>query len=423
LLAMKVLVVLGCMCWVGGIAQPTQSTQGGFCDLKPSNNPGKATVADLVGVDMFGLDLFKDVAKNIPATQNMFMSPLSVWSMLSIALLGAKGVAKEELERVLRLPSTKQGVYKTQANLNKLLNELGAGEGNKPEVRNFNKAFFSNKIVLKDCVEKSFDNIEVRDFSNSGELAIKINGEVSKVTKGVIKDFLKPTDLNRAVFVLVNAIYFKGFWETQFDSRFTSEWDFKDVNNKKISKVQMMVEETDFKNGFAKELRAEVVELPYANSNISMVLLLPGSRHSLSGPQQDTELAPTLAALNPASLEKALKELHLSNLQIAVPKFKIEKSTDVKPSLNTLGLKTLMTGQGSLSDFSGENLVLSDIIHKAAITVDETGTEAAAVTGGITLLSLPPSVHFNRPFIFLIHDKNLKITLFTGIINNPAAVE
>ena len=46
---MKVLVVLGCMCWVGGIAQPTQSTQGGFCDLKPYNNPGKATVADLVG--------------------------------------------------------------------------------------------------------------------------------------------------------------------------------------------------------------------------------------------------------------------------------------------------------------------------------------------------------------------------------------
>jgi len=276
------------------------------------------------------------------------------------------------------------------------------------------------------------------DFSDANVAATKINGDVSRATKGVIPDLLQSSDVARALFVLTNAVYFKGAWETAFDSSQTKPQPFYDHKNKEIASVPMIARTGDFNSGFSAELKAGLLEIPYANSNISMIVMLPEQKAACQqltqrfGPvrskrqtnpcQEEQGIAPTLAALTPQRVESALqRDMESVKMLVALPKFELEKQAELEPTLHSMGLTKLMSPQADLTDFSNANLFVNAIVHKAAITVNEAGTEAAAATGGIIPLSRPETFWVDRPFVFLLRDNHLKTTLFAGAVQNPAA--
>lgn len=160
------------------------------------------------------------------------------------------------------------------------------------------------------------------------------------------------------------------------------------------------------------ELEAQLLELPYIGDHLSMIIILP----------RENEGLPILKSkLNQQNLRQELASMKQVNVEIHLPKFKVEQTYDLNDVLKCLGFKNVFSDD---ADFSGINgfkyLKVSDVIHKVVIEVDEKGTEAAAATGiRMTPLSLryPPVFKANHPFLYLIRDKRNDVILFLGQIN------
>jgi len=387
-----------------------------------SNTPGVAGSKNLfnfTGVDIFGHRLFKDLARVHPAGENLVLSPFSIWSGLSLALMGAKGNTKRQLEAALGLPSSKLQAFRHKFAISYLINALGNGENGRPHVRNFDKGYFDQSLRLKQCVAHVLHDLDTLDFSKPGDVADIINSEVSQATGGVIRNLLDADALRNIQMVLVNAVYIKGFWDNKFDVDQTVPVQFYDSRGTNLSIVQMMRQSAEFKIVASTALGATMLEMPYQNSNMSMLFLLPDS-----GPGQNPDVNAVLAGLNPYTLDEALGEARKRQVQLFVPKFdlKSQVSDELQGVLTNMGISDLfITERADLSDFTSTPLALTGVIHQAAIKVDEEGAVAAAATALVgTRSGFTTNFFLNRPFVFLIYEKTLKVTLFAGIVNDPS---
>ncbi|KAK8762409.1 hypothetical protein V5799_026319 [Amblyomma americanum] len=259
--------------------------------------------------------------------------------------------------------------------------------------------------------------IESVDFKNDCEsVRQQINAWVEKVTESKIKDLLPVGGVDDCTsLILVNAIYFKGFWKSPFDAYATHRSDFHlDSKNKK--EVDMMYKKKAYKMCTNDELGVAVVEIPYQGDKTSMVVLLPNDIEGLSK-LEDNLTAPKLVDL--------MKNLRSGvDVELYLPKFKLEQAIGLKATLQALGIKEFFTSEADLSAITGQkNLVASDVIHKAFVEVDEKGTEAAAATAVIMVgccmsASVPVTYKFvvDRPFLFLIRSHDPEVVLFMGSV-------
>jgi len=250
--------------------------------------------------------------------------------------------------------------------------------------------------------------IQALDFSNPTAVNT-INNWVSQNTKGYIPTILNSIPGN-AVMYLVNAMYFKSSWEESFDATKTKPLPFYLDDNSTIQ-ASFMTGNIDF--NYYTDLKANVYELPYSNSKYSMVIVTPANGNSLS------QLA---AGLDSAQWKTWTANLRQGKGTVTMPKFTFSYGANLNSALSDLGLGIAFSDNADFSLISPAKLKISQVIHKAFVDVDESGTTAAAATsvGVVTSIAGPafnPTI--NHPFIFAIREMSSGLILFVGVVNNP----
>ena len=255
------------------------------------------------------------------------------------------------------------------------------------------------------------------DFKNNPEAARQeINAWVEKQTADKIKGLLGPGSVNNNTrLVLTNAIYFLGNWTEPFKPAATSEQDFSVSVGKKV-KSPLMHQVHKFRYYANRSL--QVLELPYKGGDLSMLVLLPLEADGLSAVE---------SGLSAAGIGRLHASLQPEDVEVYLPKFKLETSYELNGPLEALGMKrAFVAGQADFSGMDGGTgyFSLSQVFHKAFVDVNERGTEAAAATAVHVLgaAAVPPHQFVFRadhPFLFLICDNQSGSILFLGRMMEP----
>lgn len=219
--------------------------------------------------------------------------------------------------------------------------------------------------------------------------------------------------------VLVNAVYFKGSWEDEFRKEDTANAPFR-LNKEDQKTVKMMYQKKKLPFGYIQDLKCRVLELPYRGKELSMIILLPDDIEDGSTGLKKIEEQLTLEKLH--EWTKA-ENLDWVEVNVHLPKFKLEESYDLNSHLAHLGIEDLFSRKADLSGMSGtRDLFISKVVHKSFVEVNEEGTEAAAATAGIaTFAMLMHEENFvaDHPFIFFIRHNPSSHILFLGRLSSP----
>ncbi|XP_061096084.1 leukocyte elastase inhibitor-like [Conger conger] len=400
----------------------------------------------------FSLDLFKYITEH-KKTDNIFYSPLSISSALAMVYMGARGNTATQMAEVLRFRKEKKpeapglqqqqvkrplppGVMKSplheaddgiHAGFNKLMSELNK-EGAPYALSLANRLYgeqsyeFVEKYI-QDTKKLFQAELETVDFKSKAEdERVKINSWVEKQTQDKIKNLLSKGAVdNMTSLVLVNAIYFKADWDKKFKGRDTYEQLFK-LNKNESKPVQMMEQTGKFGLAFIPEVNCQILEMPYIGKELSMLIILPKEIEDVSTGLERLERELTYNKLIEWTQPEKMESIRLL---LAVPKFKMEESYDLKDILVNMEMKDAF--DLSKSDFSGmspsNDLVISKVVHKAFVEVNEEGTEAAAATAVTMMLgcAMPPPDQFiaDHPFLFFIRHNLTQSILFYGRFCSP----
>ncbi len=213
---------------------------------------------------------------------------------------------------------------------------------------------------------------------------------------------------------LINAIYFKGEWTTQFVPELTRSHGFNLADGGRVD-VPMMQYPHSARVGYFRGAGVEAVDLSYGDGAFSLTIVMPEEAGLIGG---------LVGSLTPSRWQGIVDGLERSSMNVVMPKFKLEYELEMKDVLSSLGMGVAFAP--SEADFSGiydgrPPVYISKVKHKTFVDVDEVGTEAAAVTG-VTIMptSMPPTVTVDRPFVFAIREQASGTILFVGVMMNPA---
>lgn len=374
---------------------------------------------DLSGITDFGLDLLRELVPD-GSQENVFFSPYSIWSALALAFFGSSGNTEVELQSALRV-SSKIGTLRLWKAL-EITYQLRSLIGGSYTFNLANRIYVDENISFRTCIKGLLSNeVQYINFLDNVGASDKINDFVSDTTGGRITDLMTPDMLSDAQLVLVNAAYFKGVWQNQFDPKKTRSKDF--TNGQITGKVKMMHLNTKLNYGKFEELGGHLLELPYESNVISMYLLLPFKAG-------DDEFNDVVQALNGSVLHDAMSNLVLKTVNLQLPKFSLETTLEdeLSVALGNIGIVDLFNRTtADLTRFvENAELAIDKGIHKAFIEVSEEGVEAAAATALIISTraggGLPKDViyfHCNRPFIYFLYDNDTNNVLFLGAFKSP----
>ncbi|XP_008201831.1 alaserpin isoform X5 [Nasonia vitripennis] len=370
------------------------------------------------GTGHFATNFFKQVSAENKG-KNLISSPLSAHVVLSMAAFGAGGNTAVQMRQSLHMPAddvvSKQG-------FENLIDTLNNVENVTLEVAN--KMYLANNLKLKSDY-KSLTSGTFRseateiDTSKPAESAKVVNDWVDERTHHKIKDIVKEDDITSDTrMLLLNAVYFKGKWAKEFKKEGTQDKIFH-VDAKTEKKVPTMFASGSYVYGELPDLKAKFVELPYENKDLKMVIIVPDEIEGLSAIQENLE------SFNHTRLAEAGSE---REVQLYIPKFKIESTIDLKKPLEALGMTDMFSNAANFTGISDEPLKVGKVLQKAFIEVNEEGSEAAAVTvikirpvSALLYEEEPTIINVDRPFAFGIFYHNTKTILFSGYIVNPTA--
>ena len=350
---------------------------------------------------------------------NIFFSPFSLSTAMAMTYEGARGQTAQEIKQVFHYPESLEVMREEFAEIINLINK----KDKKYELRTANALWAQKAYPLLteyvSPVEKYYGGkVSDLDFARETENSrLIINHWVEEQTNNRIKDLIPPGVLNQLTrLVLTNAIYFKGNWENQFPPGNTREEEFMVTPEKKVKVPMMSIREKRF--NYLENDELQLVELPYAGQEISMLVLLP---------KKDLKsLEPGLTA---EKLNEYKKQLRSEKIDIYLPKFKFESIYMRGGKKGILGRRGRPTAfSPAEADFSGINgrrdFYLSEVVHQAFVEVNEEGTEAAAATGlvvGVTMVVKKLVFRADHPFIFIIQDRATGNILFMGRVVDPSA--
>ncbi len=388
----------------------------------PDNNPVENELqvtektAQLIRAENdFGFELYKHVFATEKKYENIMVSPLSVGLALAMTYNGANGETKEAMEKTLNVFGlTPQEINTSYRDLVSALKSLDP----KVLLEIANAIFYRNDFHVEQPfidLNQSFYNAEVAplDFSNQQEALNIINGWVADKTHDKIESIINQINRNHVMFLL-NAIYFKGTWQKEFNDENTKSLSFYTDDDSSIP-VETM-QRMDTLPYMANDLFS-AIELPYGAGDFSMYVFLPEAGHALEE---------IVNKLDKEIWEHWMKSFQVTQgVDIKLPRFKYEYEIMLNDVLTTMGMGIAFTGA---ADFTGINklgdLLIDYVKHKSFIEVNEEGTEAAAVTiVAIERTSAGPEkvpFYVNRPFMYAITEKQTGAILFLGTVKNPS---
>uniref|UniRef100_A0A1Q3FH69 Putative serpin n=1 Tax=Culex tarsalis TaxID=7177 RepID=A0A1Q3FH69_CULTA len=361
----------------------------------------------------FALELYKQIASS--DKKNVIISPLSISTCLSLAACGAAGQTAEEMFSVLKYDGAAQKQSVTEQ-----YGRVLAGLNANPTLNIANKVYVMEKYKVKasfgEVAQKSFySEAESVNFSENDAAAKKINGWVEQKTNDKIKNLIDPDSIDGSTrLVLVNAIHFKGTWKQQFDPEVTRPMPFWTTATESVD-VPMMINKKHFRYGKFDELGLSALELTYSDGDWSMLILLPNERDGLA------KLEGNLQNIDVVDL---LSRMSRQEVEVFLPRFKVEFDLDLTETLDKLGMGTMFTDKADFSELleQPEQVKVSQVVHKAFIEVNEEGTEAAAATGmRIARMCYFETAQFvaEHPFYFALLDTNSNLLTFNGRVRNP----
>ncbi|XP_059328487.1 serpin B6-like [Ammospiza nelsoni] len=363
----------------------------------------------------FAVDLLRRLCEK-NSGQNVFFSPFSISSALSMVLLGSRGSTEAQICKVLCLKNAQDAHSGYQS----LLSEIN-DPNTKYILRTANRLYgektFEFLPSFMESSQKSYHaGLEQMDFLHAWEDSRKqINGWVEERTEGKIQNLLAEGTLDSLTrLVLVNAIYFKSNWKEQFNKESTREWPFH-INKNETKPVQMMFKEANCNMTYIGDLQTKILELPYVGNELSMIILLPDAIQDGSTGLERLERELTLEKLMGWISPEMMNS---TEVKVYLPRFKLEEDYDLKPILRSMGMPDAF--ESGTADFSGispgNELVLSEVVHKSFVEVNEEGTEAAAVTGLVMNFCAMriPEFTADHPFLFFIRHKKTCSILFCG---------
>ncbi|XP_078794523.1 leukocyte elastase inhibitor-like isoform X3 [Oryzias latipes] len=370
----------------------------------------------------FSLDLFKQLS-NKDKTANVFYSPFSISSALAMVMLGARGTTASQMTESLKLRDSQDQVHASFAELLGQLNKPKASYALSVANRLFGEQTYQFVEEFLGNSRKHYKaELEKVNFMQGSEAArLNINTWVEKQTQGKIKDILAEGSLNNLTrLVLVNAIYFKGNWNKKFDAQETRDADFR-LNKNAKKTVKMMYRTSKFPLTYIPEINCQILEMPYKDKELSMLVFLPTDIEDSTTGLEKLEKALTYENFMEWTRPDMMNEVEV---RVGFPRFKMEQKYDMKKVLVSMGMADAF--DMSKCDFSGmspaNDLVLSEVFHKAFVEVNEEGTEAAAATAAVMMLRcalMPAAFIADHPFLFFIRHNSSMSILFAGRYCSP----
>lgn len=361
----------------------------------------------------FAFDLLESL-QEVQDDKNIFFSPVSISMALSMTNNGAAGDTYLEISKALATDEmTAEEVNKAYQSMHYDLEKLDPKVKLKIANSTWAREGFEVKRDFINTLRAYYDSeAYVRDF-NEMKTVDEINDWAADNTEDKIKKVIDVIDPNTVMF-LMNAIYFKGDWQVEFDKKLTEEADFF-VSANQQSRVQMMKTEADFE--YYEGDQVQIVDLPYGNGAFSMSVILPEESYSLD------ELIDDLDA---DRWEAWMKGLSKQALVVFMPSLELRYEKVLNDQLRELGMeKPFIPSQADFSHLSDQDVHISFVKHDSYLKIDEKGTEAAAVTTvGIRTTSVgpdpqPPVMRVDRPYLLVIRERSTDNLLFVGKILDP----
>jgi serine protease inhibitor len=341
---------------------------------------------------------------------NVFTSPLSASMALGMTMNGATGTTYDEMRATLGFgaSATETEIGESYKSLIALLRGLDPGVDFRIANSIWYRTGFPVHQAFLDQGRTWFDaRVSALDFASASAVPT-INDWVSTSTAGKIPTILDRIENDQVMF-LINAIYFKGSWRTRFDPARTITAPFHAVGGDQSAKLMR-------REGTMRWLQTadfDAVDLPYGNDAYAMTVVLPAAGKRIDD---------VAASLQPSAWSAWVSQFHDAEVDLQLPRFKLEWERGLIPDLKALGMRAAFTDGGA--DFSrmsplGTQLFISVVKQKTYVDVNEEGTEAAAVTNvGISVTSAPLRRAFvvDRPFVFVLRERLSGTILFMGKI-------
>ncbi|MBP8865229.1 MAG: serpin family protein [Acetobacterium sp.] len=363
----------------------------------------------------FGFNLYKNLARE---NENIMISPVSVSLAMAMVYNGANGATREDMARALNV----QGLELDRLNKNNLAllyyltsadPELTLNIANSIWMLEDFKFLEAFVATVKNDYQAEAKKLDFADPKS----ADVINKWVNDKTRGTIDQIVTPPIDSQTIMFLINAVYFKGSWTSPFETELTSEQAFNLVDGQTVT-VPTMYQSGSF--DYLKSSGFQALRLPYGeDEQMAMVLFLPDQNTSLSEFQNQ---------LNQDNWSNWQAHFEAKAGTLMLPKFTMEYEKSLNQVLAELGMGIAF--EPGKADFSGlaaaaaGDIYISNVKHKTFIQVDESGTEAAAVTSvEVGTTSMPAydfELNFDRPFFYAIEDSETGAIVFMGAVLDPS---
>ena len=379
------------------------------------------------GNNAFAFDLYRALSDG---EHNLFFSPFSISQALAMTSAGARGETLRQMEATLHYKLPQSELHPAFNALDLTLSSRGKGPPGAPNAAGEDGQYFrlnvANAIWGQDgnhflpefldvLAEHYGAGMMAMDFVGApDESRVRINDWVADETEEKVEDLLAPGVIKDSTrLVLTNAIYFNASWLWPFNPGDTEVRPFHLAEGGTVG-VPMMTETTKDFYGYARGNGYQAVDVPYSWGEMSMTILLPdeGGMREFQG------------SLSSVLLDQIMASIETDPVTLTMPLFEFESEFSLGDPLAEMGMPNAFSGGADFSGMTGSrDLWISEVVHKAFVSVDEEGTEAAAATGVVTPVSglskEPIEVTVDRPFIFLIRDTGTGTVLFLGRVSNP----
>ena len=339
----------------------------------------------------FQLSLFNEINKRKKG-QNLIISPLSIFQILSLTANGAKDKTQLEMVKTLQ---------------NEDIEDLNSINYEILEIfKNFTTLEIANAVMSKFLPTREFLDISEKYCAPYQELisAQQVNNWCDEKTHGKISKIIDELD-SAIQMILINAVYFKGTWKNTFNEKFTEKKDFYNKGIE-IKQIDTMSQLSSFL--YYEDNKLQAIELPYMKDDMSALIILP---------RENIDINKYIASLNSEenSLNDLIQKLKYSKVKLELPKFELEFFSSLKETLSDMGIEIAFTDFANFTGLREEgNLKIDDVLHKTYLKVNENGTEAAAVTAVTVKTTSAKPAHeniyqmkINKPFLFFLRSKKL----------------